>query len=81
MTDIHRKLINDECDRHYGDAEREDFISLYLQAIQQQESADKEKKEREEKERKASGKKAAKKDEKESTINSECLHVPGKYNK
>lgn len=72
MADIYRKLINEESDRHAekedGD-QPEDFLSIYLSAIEEQKEKDRKRKENEEKE---GGSKKGKTEEKETTINSEC---------
>ena len=73
MADIYRKLINEEADQHMkneaGDRP-EDFLSIYLSAIEGQEENDRKKKQEVEKE---GGKKKGKTEEKASTINRECL--------
>ena len=74
MADIYRKLINEETELHLeqesGDRPN-DFISLYMSAIEEQEEIDRKKKEEQSKD----GQKKKKSDEKETTINSKSLSV------
>lgn len=73
MGDIYRKLINEETDSHLEKEEGdrpEDFMSIYISAIEEQEEKDRKKKEEEKNE---GGNKKGKNEEKPSTINSESV--------